>query len=247
MQNPRQKLQPGKMLCELPGVMEALQRAQARQMRTRENSLLDLTYDLCGLKVRTMTVLDYVLLDRNNSPFVRRLEPSLDDLAFFLWALSPQFLKWTERRGWRRWFPFLERLEAFFHGRKVRRMFGRNMPETSEPVVIAAFEYIDVMFFDRPPSMAGAGESPLAFLTSWFDSMQSEYHFPSEQVWKMGLPELFQRLAAIRQRRMPHVPDFNRDTDAVNFFILRGLRSKAFTLDDLAAGKVEFPKNFSRN
>lgn len=235
------------MLCEFPAVVEALQRARVRELRTRENSLLDLPYDICGMKIRTMTVLDYVLLDRNACPFIRRLEPSLDDLAFFIWALSPQFLKWTERTGWRRWLPFLERLDAFFHGRKVKRLFGKNMPASSEPAVVAAFEYIGVMFYDSPPALVGGGQSCLSYLTGWFDEVQSQYHFPSDLVWKMGLPELFQRLKAIRQRTNPGVPQFNKDTDEVNLFILRGLRAKEFTLDDLAAGKVKLPENFSRN
>ena len=224
-------------LREIPGLAEALASAKSNQLVTRENSLLNLSYDLCGLKARTMTIRDYVLLQRIGSPFIRRVEPTMDDLAIFLWVLSPQFNKWLGRK----WFAFLQPVAAFFHGRKVRRVFGKNIPETSEAVVVKCFEYIDKMFYDSPPALANGQESCLCYLTGWFDAIQSEYQFPSEQVWNMGLPELFQRLNAIRQRNNPSVPSFNKGTDSIKLFVLRGLRSKEFTIEDLAQGRVIIP------
>jgi hypothetical protein len=99
------------------------------------------------------------------------------------------------------------------------------------------------MFLDSPPSVANGSESCLSYLTGWFDSLQSEYRFTKDEVWTTGLPELFQRLNAIRQRRNPGVPAFNRKTDSVKAFVIRGLRNKEFTLDDLKAGKVVIPAN----
>lgn len=227
---------------EIPGLAEALVQAKSNQLVTRENSLLNLSYDLCGIKVRTMTIRDYVLLDRFGSPFISRSEPSMDDLALFLWVLSPQFDKWVNRK----WFAFLRPVAAFFYGRKVRKAFGKNIPDTSEAVVVKCFEYIDIMFYDSPPAMVNGQESCLSYLTGWFDALQSEYHFSSEQVWAMGLPELFQRLNAIRQRNNPSVPSFNKGTDSIKLFVLRGLRSKEFTMEDLKAGKVKIP-SFSNN
>lgn len=232
------QVKPSLSFDQIQGLAEAISEARHNQFVTRENSLLNLTYDLCGIKVRTMTVSDYVLLERIGSPFVSRIEPTLYDLALFFWILSPNFPKWNKRR----WLAWLRPLANFIHGKKVKRKFGKDMPATSEPVVVKAFEYIDVMFFDSPPSMANGQESCLSYLTGWFDMMQSEYHFSSEQVWDMGLPELFQRLNAIRQRNNPSVPQFNKGTDAVKLFVLRGLRSKEFTMDDLKDGKVKLPK-----
>lgn len=241
----RQKVkQPaGVMLSEIPGLNEAIARAQYEQFRTRENSLLGLTYDLCGIRARTMTIRDYVLLERYSSPFTNRVEPTMGDLALFLWVLSPQFLWFCNQR----WIGFLQPVAAYFHGRKVRKMFGAKIPESSEQVVVKCFEYIDTMFFDSPPSMRGGGQSCLSYLTGWFDSLQSEYHFTNEQIWTMGLPELFQRLNAIRQRKNPAVPDFNKSTDSVQLWVIKGLRSKAFTMDELKTGKVKIPESFSHN
>ncbi len=218
-------------------------RAKHKQFITRENSLLGLTYDLCGMTVRTMTIQDYVLLDRHACPFIHRVEPTAKDLALFLWILSPQFERWCNRR----WFAFLQPVAAFLHGWKVRRRFCKNIPESSEPIVLKCFEYIETMFFDSPPALRGGGESCTSYLTGWFDSLQSEYKYTDEQVWSKGLPELFQRLNAIRQRLNPSVPNFNKNTDDVKAFVLRGLRSKEFTMDDLAEGRVKFPDSIGLN
>ena len=230
-------------LSDIPGLAEAMAVAKGNQLVTRENSLLNLTYDIFGFKVRTMTVRDYVLLERFRSPFISRVEPTLDDLSFFLWALSPQFNKWLGRK----WLGWLQPVAALFYGCKVRKAFGSKLPDTSEPAVVKCFEYIDTMFYDSPPALTKGGESCLCYLTGWFDAIQSEYHFPSEQVWAMGLPELFQRLNAIRQRRNPSAPTFNKGTDQVKIFILSGLRSKEFTMEDLAKGKVKIPVTFLSN
>lgn len=231
------------MLSDIPGIMAAMATAQAEQFRTRENSLLGLTYDVCGMTLRTMTVRDYVLLERFKSPFTNRLCPTDKDLALFLWVLSPQFPRWCNRKL----FAFLQPAAAFLHGRKVLRKYCRNMPESSEPIAVKCFEYIETMFFDAPPAMRGGGVSCLSYLTGWFDSLQSEYHCSNEDVWNMGLPELFQRLNAIRQRKHPEVPTFNKSTDNIQLWLIRGLREKQFTEADLRAGKVKIPDNFNRN
>ena len=242
----RIKQPAGILLSEIPGFGEVLAEAERNQFRTRENSLLGLTYNLCGFKVRTLSVKDYVLLDRIGSPFIRRLEPTMGDLALFLWLMSPQFALWAEDRGWRKHFSTLRPIAAWIYGRRIMRKFGRNCPESSEPLVVACFGYVDEMFFDSPPSVNGGGESCLSYLTGWFDALQSEYKFSNEQVWDMGLPELFQRLNAIRQRHNPSAPSFNRQTDELKMWVVSSLRKKDFTMEDLRAGKVVIPK-FKQN
>ena len=234
-------------LFEIKGMAEALSSARQHQLITRENSLLNLTYDLCGVTVRTMTIRDYVLLERIGCPFLSRLEPDMESIAMFLWVLSEQFQKWADAAGWRGLVPTFQPVAAFVHARKIRRKFGKSIPETSEAVVVKAFEYIDTMFFDSPPALGNGQESCLSYLTGWFDAIQSEYKFSSEQVWSMGLPELFQRLNAIHLRKSSHVPQFNKGTDSIKLFILRGLRTKEFTLEDLAQGRVKIPLTFSTN
>ena len=238
--------QPGILLNDIPGLATAMAAAESSQYQTRENSLLNLTYDLCGFNVRTMTIRDYVLLDRVGSPFLQRVEPTMADLAMFLWILSPEFKAWINGTGLRKWLPSLQPVAAFLYSRKVNRAFGKDIPKTSEAMIVKCFEYIDEMFFDCPPSVKGGEKSCLSYLTGWFDSLQSEYHFTSEQVWEMGLPELFQRLAAIRQRINPSMPQFNKRTDELKMWIVCGIRNGKFSVSDLVEGKVSIPK-FSKN
>ena len=231
----------------IPGLNEAIDKAKELQFKTREDSLLGLEQNLLGFRVRTMTILDYVLLDRHQSPFVNRIEPAMSDLALFLWVLSPAYSKWRAGIGWRKLVPFLQPVAAYLYSRKVGKAFGKNIPESSEPIVLKCFDYINKMFFDSPPGMAKGGESCLCYLTGWFDSMQSEYHCSDEKVWSMGLPELFQRLTAIRRRNNPSVPTFNKGEDSIKLFVLRGLRSKEFTMEDLASGRFKLPDDFNLN
>ena len=231
-------------LIDIPGLTSVLAQARRKQSLARESAMLNMSHDICGLTVRAMTVRDYVLLDKIGCPFISRVEPTMEDLGLFLWILSPQFSRWVKRSGWS---GLLQPVAAFFYARKVNKAFGCNIPETSEPAVIACFGYIDKMFMDSPACIAGGSESCLSYLTTWFDAIQSEYHIPTSEVWEMSMPELFQRLAAIRQRHNPQTPTFNKETDAVKLWILRGLRSKEFSLEDLKGGRVALPETFSFN
>lgn len=234
-------------LNAMPGMTEAIAQARTMQNRQRESAMLNLNHDLCGITVRTMTIQDYVSLDRFECPFFYRVEPSVDDLCFFLWVLSPQYAAWSNLVGWRKYFSWLQGIQCRLFGWKVRRKFCRKIPEDSERIVLKCFEYIETMFTDAPPALKAGGESCLAYLTGWFDQIQREYSMPTAEVWQMSLPELFQRLAAIRQREHPEIPVFNRLEDKVKIFVLRGLRAGAFTLEDLAANRVEFPRSIFRN
>lgn len=230
------KSQPCLRLDQIPGLQEVMVEARNKQFKTRENGWLGLSHDVCGFKIRTMTVLDYVLLERSGSPFIHRAEPTMSELALFLWILSEKFDSGKSQK-----------IAAFIHGMKVRRKLGKNIPESSEPAVKKCFEYISEMFFDAPASIGSGSESCLTYLAGWFDTLQSEYNCPEESIWRMGIPRLFQSLKAISHRRNPSQPSFNQKTDSVKLFILRGLAEKRFTIEDLKSGKVknEFRANLN--
>ena len=231
----RHKCGPSLRLDQIAGLNEALVEAKREQFKTREDGWLELTHDICGFKSRTMTVRDYILLERHQSPFLYRKEPRMSDLALFLWVLSPQFDRWCNRKH----FIFLQHIHAFFYGKIVQWKFGRNIPESSEPAVVECFKYIDKMFFDCPASTRGSSESCLTYMAGWFDQLQSEYGTGEEQIWKMGLPRLFQSLQAITRRNNPSTPQFNQKTDRVKLYIMNGLRSGKFTMEQLREGKFD--------
>lgn len=224
---------------EIPGFARAIADARDRQTKLREDAWFRTKFDACGFTLRLMNLQEYAVLERTGCPFLRRLEPTSEELAQFLWFLSPEFESWC--RGFRLYLPdALRRLAAYRHGRRVRLAFCSDMPATSEAVVKRCFEYVELLFDDAPPIISKGRESGLCYLAAWFDELASEHHLTDERIWQMPLPELFQRLKAIAGRKNPERPAFNRAVDEVRGRILRGLTRKEFTVEDLKEGRVKF-------
>lgn len=259
-------------LNKIPGYRAALHRAKAQEFRTREDNWLALSGRIAGLPVRVMTVRDYVALLRVRSPFVCRREPSFKDLGEFLWLLSPQIERWHNHTGWRKpwlvgcrwsWFS-LERWQIRIHAKRLRhRLQMRQLENTARawnrehpgeiyslpedcPFAQAlkeAFEYIDRIFLDKPAGLAKEGTgSGLLYLTSWFDSIQSEYTKSDDDVYRMPLPQLFGRLKAIQQRNNPGEPEFNARQDALAAQIQTAIRN-GLTPEEVLSGKLKFDQN----
>ena len=260
-------------LNQIPGYREALQRAKGGEFRTREDNWLALPQVVAGVKLRVMTVRDYVALLRLQNPFVLRLSPTFEQLGEFLWLLSPAIERWHNHQGWRR--PWLVgcrwRLFSIEHwqirlaakslrwrlkitalentARKWNRAHPGQIYEMPDDCPLAqaiktAFDYVDRVFIDRPAAIAREGTGVgLLYLTSWFDAQQSEYHFSDDVIWRMPLPVLFGRLKAIQQRLNPDEPDFNARQDALARQIQHALQSREFTEADLRAGKFKFQDN----
>ncbi len=213
-----------------------------------------------------MTIQDYTALLQFQSPLLNRALPTPTELAFFLWVLSPEIERWHDGKGWRGW-TMLRRIEQWQsrrHGKRIRKILELEALEKQEekwhakasipfvlsdmaPFTIAvkqAFEYVDMIFMDRPAGLKkDSVKSGLCYLTSWFDMMQSEYHLPTAEVWRMKLPVLFARIKAIQMRRNANVPDFNVERDRVLQNIMQGLREKLYTEEDLRSGKVDLRNN----
>lgn len=252
-------------LSEIPGLSDLLERSKEIVTATREDAWLGSTRVIAGKRVRPMSVDDFTILLQFESPLLTRQVPTPDELSFFLWVLSPEIERWHDRKGWRKpWLGRFERLESYLHSRHVRRTLKLGELERMEDewlrkhkvpftlpedcsfsiAIKQAFEYVDDMFLDKPPSLESKGvESGLCYLTSWFDWMQSEYHMPTKEVWKMTLPVLFARLKAIQKRHRAKVPEFNTDRDKILQNIMAGLRQGFYTVADLRAGRVDLENN----
>lgn len=260
-------------LNKIPGYREALHRAKAQEFRTREDNWLALSGTIAGLPVRVMNVRDYVALLRIRSPFVCRQEPSFEDLGKFLWLLSPKIERWHNHEGWRKpwlvgcrwsWFS-IERWQIRLHAKRLRRRLKmRQLENTARewnrahpgeiyslpeacPLASAlkeAFDYIDRIFLDKPAGIAKEGVgSGLLYLTSWFDSIQSEYTKTDDEVYRMPMPQLFGRLKAMQQRNNPGEPEFNARQDALAAHIQRAMQSDKLTAEDVLGGKLKFDQN----
>jgi hypothetical protein len=235
----------GIALSRVPGLREAIAKAKAKQSRMRENAWKKIPQDFFGLKLRIMTVQDYLVLDHYESPFLYRLVPEMCDLAFFCWSLSPACAKWNDSR-----WQLGRGLSAYLYSRKVVKLFAQDKPEWKagdvcfQAAVVKSFEYIDDMFLDAPASIKDGHESGVCYIASWFDMIQSNSRMSDAEVLSMPLPQLFQRIKAIQQRVNEKAsPSFNRIEDEVKAWVQKGISEKRFTYDDLAKGKVTFGEN----
>lgn len=240
---------------EIKGLPKLLAQAKQAETVNREDAWLSTTYVVAGERIRTMAVEDFTILLQFNSPILSRRLPTPGELVFFIWSLTPECLRLREKRVpefWRRW-----RTNRF--GRGVRKRMdiagfeaakleaeangeAYTLPDNHPfaGAIQQAFKYIDLVFMDKPPGLSRNGvDSGLCYLTAWFDAMQSEYHLPTEEIWKMELPVLFARMKAMQYRKLKQVPGFNAQQDKVLRKIMDGLRDKQFTEDDLREGRVD--------
>ena len=233
----------GMALNRIPGYLEAIAKAKAKQNRARENAWKNLPVEIFGFKVRIMTVQDYVILDHFGSPFINRQEPQLCDIAWLFWVLSPNCSIWNNGHGWRKpWLSFFRTLETFLYTRRVERKLRRH-PDKFESVVKEIFDYVENVFMDSPPAVQKQNSSGISYLTHWFDLLQGENHLTMDEIWRMSLPQLFQRTLSIYQRKGIKVPVFNVVEDKVKQWVQQGIAQRRFTFDDLAEGKVKFDQN----
>lgn len=194
----------------------------------RESAFKNSRFNICGLVIRQMTLRDFLILDAKASPFVTHSRvPTIEDLAEFLWILSPQVARWHDAAGWRKpWLiPSIERVQAYVHGRRIRKL----------PCVAAAkqcFEFMEVMFQDCPGGTQ-KGEAYQSYLGAWCDTLRSEYKCSEEEIWSMPLPKLFGYLRAMDLRKNPDPKLVNRSSSEIRNEIVRGINQKKWTAEQV--------------
>lgn len=238
----RKKPGPSLFLHEIKGITQALAEAKAASYKVRIDMWFAPVHTLCGFKVRTMTVLDYVLLEHSNALIGKPLEPTIEQVARFLWLLSPEMQWWEKHPRTSRHFPSLRQWSNFKHSVKVMDTFGENMPESSEPIVLAIYDYMALMFEDQPAYCSKGKESKSVYLASWFDRIRNQYACSLEECWSMPIPQLFQSLKAINSRLYPEVPQAENSEAKTMAKVLNALNNGA-TYDDLRNGRITFDEN----
>ena len=153
-----------------------------------------------GFPLRPMTKGDFLILVIHKSSFLWRAEPTLAELAFFLWILSPQCHAWQMESGWRKsWIGWFQSLEASWYVRKVGKALGRDMPHTSERAVMQCFDYLDQHL--KPdseelpkkisPPTAAAWKSELQFVTDRMTHEQAKRNCSKEKIFFSAVGNFF--------------------------------------------------------
>lgn len=175
---------------QVPGLREALD----REASTRDESFLDLPRLICGFEALPLTPRHLLLLNGVSSPFICGGVPLPEDVALYLWILSPQFLAGQSFRArWRR-------------SRFLRR--ARSIEYI--PAVEAIRDHLDDAFMDAPSGEGGTAQ-PVACLTaSLVDLFASEYGWPQSETLSTPLARLWQYRRLITRRDNPKAVLVNR-------------------------------------
>ena len=182
--------------------------AVAREKSLRDAAWLDLPARICGMEFRQMTVRHYLVLDGVDSPFVRGGIPTPEQLAQFLWIVSPSF---TPDEG-----------EALRFTKEIGKL-----PFTQ--AVQESLAYVEQTFLDAPQGAKRDDGSPdyFSWLSSIVDALGSEYGWKPFEIMEMPLRQVFQLLRVIRRRHDPKAVLFNNLSDRAKLDWVQSMKKKA--------------------
>lgn len=173
-------------LPPIPGYAEACRREQDNRNLAATLS----TVPLCGIPAAQLTPRHLTLLSLCGNAFVQGRDPQPEDVAMFLWFVSPEYC--LERR----------KRDKFIRRNVARLKYRESVAEITE--------YLDRTFQDAP---ASGGEqnapqyvAPVVFLVDLFGA---QYGWPAQVTMDTPLAFLFQCLNAIKMRLNPRAIMFN--------------------------------------
>lgn len=170
----------------IPGYAEACRREQENRNLAATLS----TLPLCGIPAAQLTPAHLTLLSLCRNAFIEGREPHPEDVAMFLWFVSPEYCTDTRKRD-----------------RFVRRNVGKLPFRKS---VAEIDEYLERTFQDSPPR-SGNDEGPqyVAPVVYLVDLFAHQYGWSAQEVMNTPLAFLFQCMNAMKQRLKPGAPLFN--------------------------------------
>lgn len=207
---------------ELNGFAEAVW----QERLVRDVAFLQMTYDLAGYTVREMTLPDYLVLRMAGNAAVDRRTPSVEEMAAFLWLLSPGYsrsekarrkfyrrcrefcaperpwlvLLWPPRRG-----SFTRGIQARWLRRKRRAL--RRAAEVSR----AMDRFVEETLQDRPAGREVRGFAPSYYSDAvyWCALLGRAYGWPLREILAMPLKQLFGFVVEIHEHHDPKAPKTN--------------------------------------
>lgn len=178
-------------LAEIPGYAEA----QKQEREARDLAFCDWPVPLCGLSVRQFTLTHLLILGNCDNAFVSGGVPEAEDVAFFLWVVSPDYVPNDVRTRNR----FLKRV-----ARKVK--FFAAIAEIND--------YLKDAFQDSPQGTGVQSKAYTSFAATYCDLFASEYGWDDSLTMRKPIARLFQLYRRIQKRTNPKAVLFN-SSDAV--------------------------------
>lgn len=182
----------------IPGYRDACEREQAN----RNLAVLPLSLPLCGLSVHQLMPRHIVLLSYCQNAFIEgKREPAIEDIVFFLWAVSTEYCLDIKKRD-----KFIA--HWIKKNKDVRPIRDIN-------------EYLERAFQDAPGTGNSDGPQYVAPAIYFVDLFGGEYGWTMEQTMNTPLATIYQLLKAIRRRHNPKGIQFN-PSDALKARLLLG-------------------------
>ncbi len=179
------------LLEDIPGYREEIEKARSLEAELRERAFLGVRREVCGVDVCDITPRRLSYLLAVDCAFISGGRISPEDVALFLWVLSPKFKPGSK---WRRWL-FVRGLRSLPFERCVREIC----------------EFVDDQFMDSPSG--GGGEAYVSFQASLVNVVASEYGWSERAVMDCPIPRLYQYLRAIQRNHDPRAILFNHRAD----------------------------------
>jgi hypothetical protein len=162
-----------------------------------------------GFKCRPMTLTDYMILRTSKNPLLYGQVPTPEQLAAFLWLLSPEYRP-TDLKGRAK---FLKRCRKHFMPPPYRALLNTKRAQARQlvrvqrataifdAVVKAALDYVAETLQDRPPRAA-----TIVFEADYFSDAAGlcaqfarQYGWSEQAVLAMPLKRIFQYLNEMQQ------------------------------------------------
>ena len=182
---------------EIPGYTEEVNKEQAN----RESAFLAVTPPICGLPIVHLSLRHWMQLIGCGNRFIRGERPEPQDVAMFLWFLSPDYSCDATAR-------------AKFIAERVRPL--DFLTATRE-----IYAYLRRVFQDIPHGDGTGGKSYTAAVASIVDLLASEYGWTDEHILTLPLARVFQYLRRIEKRLDPKAMQFNRSERLISEWLQR--------------------------
>lgn len=163
--------------------------AASREQVNRDLAFLPEAPAICGIRVRHMTPRHHILLSGCRNRFVVGGHPQPEDVAMFLWFVSPEY---TTVPGFR----------EVFVNTKVR-------PLDFYEAARAIYAYMERVWQDWPAGDGATRKQYTAPVASTIDLLASEYGWSDEMILEMPLARIFQYIRRIEIRHNPKAMQFN--------------------------------------
>jgi hypothetical protein len=190
----------------IPGYAEAIN----RETVNRELAFMARPLPICGIPIRHLSPRHHILLVGCENRFMIGGFVRREDVAMFLWFLSPEYQ--LDRAARDRWLK--------------RTLRGLDYQRATDEIR----EYIEAVIQDWPASTgAGNGKSYMAPVATLVDILASQYGWPDEVILEMPLRRIFQYTRAIECRLNPKAILFNRSDRHVSEWLRRRTETASAT------------------